>query len=72
MPLKRFRGPIPQTRMDALTIVEALDVFKDLTPSLIAREGWPAGEQLILQGAEEALGDRVVIAVPLRKIGDSH
>ena len=63
---------VSQCSMETLTIVEPFDVGKDLTPSLIARERWPASEQLILQGAEEALSDGIVIAVALPAHAGEH
>lgn len=70
--LKLFRGLVPQTSMDALTIIEPFDVFKDLASCLITGAIPLVGEQFILQGTEEALGDRVVVAVPLPAHAGEH
>ena len=57
---------IPQTLMDSPPVVERLDGLEQRRSSLLAAGVTPLGDELVLDGAEKALGDRVVVAVARR------
>src|SRR5687767_590063 len=59
------RRQVAERRVDALAVVERLDVIEDAGPSLLARPVVLVVDEFGLQGVEEALLGRVVVAVAL-------
>src|SRR5215212_4311515 len=57
---------MPERRVPAPGVVEALDVFEDNRPHYLTVRPRVAVDQLPLQGRDEALGHRVVVSVGYR------
>lgn len=58
--------------MPPLTVIEDLDVLRDLSPSLLPCRISPLVDQLIFQCPPETLHRRVVIAIALPAHGGNH
>jgi hypothetical protein len=69
---KCSRRAISQPGMPPLTIVEDLDVLRDLAPRLLPGLVATMMHELILQRPPKALHRRVVIAIPLPTHGGNH
>ena len=66
------RRAIPEPRMPPLTVIEELNVLRDLAPRLLPRIISPMMHQLIFQCPPETLHRRVVIAIALPAHGGDH
>ena len=59
------RADVSERRMQSLSIVKHLQILKDRLPSLSTRLLGLSLHALGLQGSDEALHQRVVVAIPL-------
>ena len=61
--LELLRTQVPQTLMEPLAIIEPFDERKDLPAGVVPGVIRLVMDQFILQGTEEALCDRIVVAI---------